>query len=316
MATDTAPVDGGDKQKLTGQQIHDQAPPGWAKVLDKLIARFETGDFNTGAALVTKIAEAADEMNHHPDVDLRYPHLTVSLMSHDVDAITPRDIRLATTISRLAAEAEVSPAEHAPDVLELALDTPDFDRDKPFWAAILGYRPGAHPRDLVDPAGRSVNVWFQDTDSDAPDRQRWHLDISVPPRGRRGADPGGDRRRRAAGQRRPRPGLLGARRPRRQPRLHLHLGEPGLSLARLPLGESGRSLRGAEWRDGCPIPRDGWQAKVERRRCAGACCAHAVQQASRTHATRELRSPRPPHARRPLVSHLGTRGFLLAAAPT
>ena len=37
-----------------------------------------------------------------------------------------------------------------------------------------------------------------------------------------------------------------------------------------------------------------------------------VQQASRTHATRELRSSGPPHTRRPLVSHLGTRGFLLA----
>jgi 4a-hydroxytetrahydrobiopterin dehydratase len=173
-------IDEGDKQKLTGQEIHDQAPPGWAKVLNKLIARFETGDFNTGAALVTKIAEAADEMNHHPDVDLRYPHLTVSLMSHDVDAITPRDIRLATTISRLASDAGVNPAEHAPDVLELALDTPDFNRDKPFWAAILGYQPAEHPRDLVDPADRTVNVWFQDSDSADPGHQRWHLDISVP----------------------------------------------------------------------------------------------------------------------------------------
>jgi 4a-hydroxytetrahydrobiopterin dehydratase len=178
-------TDEGDKQKLTGQQIHDQAPAGWSKVLNRLIARYETGDFNTGAALVGKIAEAADEMNHHPDVDLRYPHLTVSLMSHDVDAITPRDIRLATTISRLAADAGVSPAEHAPDVLELALDTPDFERDKPFWAAILGYQPAEHPRDLVDPADRTVNVWFQtaeteDGDSLPADRQRWHLDISVP----------------------------------------------------------------------------------------------------------------------------------------
>jgi 4a-hydroxytetrahydrobiopterin dehydratase len=185
MVTDTAPIDEGDKQKLTGQEIHDQAPAGWSKVLNKLIARFETGDFNTGAALVTKIAEAADEMNHHPDVDLRYPHLTVSLMSHDVDAITPRDIRLATTISRLAADAGVSPAEHAPDVLELALDTPDYTRDKPFWAAILGYQAAEHPRDLVDPADRTVNVWFQtaeaeDGDSLPADRQRWHLDISVP----------------------------------------------------------------------------------------------------------------------------------------
>jgi 4a-hydroxytetrahydrobiopterin dehydratase len=179
-------IDEADKQKLTGQQIHDQAPAGWGKVLNKLIARFETGDFNTGAALVTKIAEAADEMDHHPDVDLRYPHLTVSLRSHDVDAITPRDLRLAATITALAADAGVRPAEHAPDVLELALDTPDRPRDLPFWSAILGYTDGtagnvnADEDAVEDPAARNVSLWFQDTDSDAPDRQRWHLDISVP----------------------------------------------------------------------------------------------------------------------------------------
>jgi 4a-hydroxytetrahydrobiopterin dehydratase len=178
MVTDTAPIDEGDKQRLTGQQIHDQAPEGWSKVLNKLIARFETGDFNTGAALVTQIAAAADEMNHHPDVDLRYPHLTVSLMSHDVDAITPRDIRLATTISRLATEAGVSAAEHAPDVVEFALDTPDHAAIGPFWGAVLGRKYSE--RDVLDAAGRDVPVWFQDTDSDAADRQRWHLDISVP----------------------------------------------------------------------------------------------------------------------------------------
>jgi 4a-hydroxytetrahydrobiopterin dehydratase len=173
-------IDESDKQPLTGQQIHDQAPPGWSKVLDKLVARFTTGDFNTGARLVSQVAEAAESANHHPDVDLRYPHLTVTLKSHDVDAITARDIRLAHEISRLATDAGVGTAEHAPDVLELALDTPDYERVKPFWAAIMGYEGAAHPRDVLDPAGRTVNVWFQDSDSEAPDRQRWHLDISVP----------------------------------------------------------------------------------------------------------------------------------------
>ena len=77
-----------DKTALTGQQVHDEGLDGWRKVLDKLVVRFETGDFNTGAALVGKIAEVADEANHHPDVDLRYPHLTVTLLSHDVGALT------------------------------------------------------------------------------------------------------------------------------------------------------------------------------------------------------------------------------------
>lgn len=168
-----------DRAALRGQEILDAGLDGWRKVLDKIVVRFETGDFNRGAALVTKIAEAADEANHHPDVDLRYPHLTVSLMSHDVGAITARDIRLARRISELAAEAGVSASAEAPDVLEIALDTPDHDAVKPFWQALLGY-DSKQDDDLVDGAGRTPSVWFQKTDSDAPDRQRWHLDVSVP----------------------------------------------------------------------------------------------------------------------------------------
>jgi 4a-hydroxytetrahydrobiopterin dehydratase len=170
-----------DKQRLTGQEIADAGLDGWRLVLDKLIVRYPTGGFSAGAALVSRIAEAADEANHHPDVDLRYPHLTVALTSHDVSAVTARDIRLARRISELAAEAGLQPTEHAPDVLELALDTADYGRLKPFYAALLGYDP--HPTsedDLRDGADRSPSLWFQESDSTAPDRQRWHLDVSVP----------------------------------------------------------------------------------------------------------------------------------------
>ena len=167
-----------DKQPLKGTEIAEAGLDGWRKVLDRLIVRFETGDFNTGAELVTKIALVADAANHHPDVDLRYPHLTVSLKSHDVDAITARDVRLATEISALADAAGISASAHAPDVLELALDTPDHEKIRPFWAAILGY--DAQDDEVTDAADRSPNVWFQASDSEAADRQRWHLDVSVP----------------------------------------------------------------------------------------------------------------------------------------
>ena len=144
------------------------------------MVRFDTGDFNTGAALVTKIAEAADEANHHPDVDLRYPHLTVSLSSHDVDAITPRDIRLARKISELAADAGVSATRaraRRPGVgARLARHGRACCRSgRRCWAT-----NHTSATTCVDGAGRSPNVWFQETDSDAPDRQRWHLDVSVP----------------------------------------------------------------------------------------------------------------------------------------
>ncbi|MCW2819430.1 MAG: hypothetical protein JWR42_2217 [Marmoricola sp.] len=167
-----------EKRPLTGQQIHDEGLPGWSKVLDRLTARFATGDFTTGAALVTDIAAAADEADHHPDVDLRYPHVTVSLKSHDVGAITTRDVRLARTISDLAQARGVSPTPYAPDVLELALDTGDLEGIRPFWAAVMGFE--ADGDQVSDAATRLPTIWFQESDSTAPDRQRWHLDVSVP----------------------------------------------------------------------------------------------------------------------------------------
>jgi 4a-hydroxytetrahydrobiopterin dehydratase len=169
-----------DKTALTGDEVLEEGLDDWRWVLNKLVARFDTGDFNAGAALVTRIAEAADEANHHPDVDLRYPHLTVSLISHDVEAITQRDTRLARRISELAASAGIA-ATQAPDVLELALDTSSGSALKPFYAALLGYQ--SHPDyddDLRDGADRTPNIWFQGSDSQEPDRQRWHLDVSVP----------------------------------------------------------------------------------------------------------------------------------------
>jgi 4a-hydroxytetrahydrobiopterin dehydratase len=171
-------IDAVDRQALRGTEIAESGLEGWRKVLDRLVVRYETGDFNTGAALVTRIAEAADAANHHPDVDLRYPHVTVSLKSHDVGAITARDIRLARGISAIAVEAGVSASAHAPDVLEIALDTPDHEKVAPFWAAILGYQ--ANGDEVTDAAERTPSVWFQATDSKAADRQRWHLDVSVP----------------------------------------------------------------------------------------------------------------------------------------
>jgi 4a-hydroxytetrahydrobiopterin dehydratase len=170
-----------DKAGVSGPQVLREGLDDWRLVLNKLVARFETGDFNTGAAMVTKIAAVADEANHHPDVDLRYPHVTVSLMSHDVGTVTQRDVRLARRISELAAEAGVPASAEAPDVIELALDTPDHPAIKPFWQAVLGYTASPkHDDDLSDGAARNPSVWFQKSDSDAPDRQRWHLDISVP----------------------------------------------------------------------------------------------------------------------------------------
>ena len=66
-------------EKLTGQQIADADLSGWVNLLGGLQTRMRTGDFATGLKVVNAIGAAAEEMDHHPDVDLRPDGVTVGL---------------------------------------------------------------------------------------------------------------------------------------------------------------------------------------------------------------------------------------------
>lgn len=79
----------------------------WRTGDDSIRARFLTGDFATGLELVNRIGVAAEEANHHPDLGLTYPHVDVALISHDVEAVTDRDLSLARRITDFATELGV-----------------------------------------------------------------------------------------------------------------------------------------------------------------------------------------------------------------
>jgi 4a-hydroxytetrahydrobiopterin dehydratase len=166
---------------LTYPQVKEAALEDWRWLVNRLHARFATGDFATGVSLVNRIAEAAEAMNHHPDLDLRYPHLIIRLVSHDVGGVTDRDLRLARRISEIAAELGVAAAPDTTQLLELALDSADADAIRPFWAAVLGLEVHEASGEVYDPDGRVTTLWFQPTEPHAEPRQRFHLDIVVPP---------------------------------------------------------------------------------------------------------------------------------------
>ena len=85
--------------------------PDWRMGDNALHTRYDTGNFAAGLRLVNAIGEAAEAANHHPDLDLRYPYLDVTLSSHDAGKVTDRDLSLAKRISELAAQQGVGVAE-------------------------------------------------------------------------------------------------------------------------------------------------------------------------------------------------------------
>ena len=169
--------------KLTGQQIADEGLDGWANLAGGLQTRIRTRSFAAGLSVLNAIGAAAEELNHHPDLDLRYTHLDVRLSSHDVRGITARDIRLARRISSIAADAGVDLGCESLSRLELALDTPAYSAILPFWAAVLAMKDqtdAGYDDELRDPYDALPVLWFQASGSEEP-RQRWHPDVWVDP---------------------------------------------------------------------------------------------------------------------------------------
>lgn len=202
----------------------------WRFVLGAIHANFRAGSFGAAVALATTIAAAADELVHHPDIDVRYPdRVHVALTTHATGGLTTLDAALARVISAAAAAAGATAEPLAAQAVEIAIDTLDADRIRPFWAAILGYPDTGGS--LVDPLRLGPPVWFQDMDEARTQRQRFHIDISVAhdiAEQRRSCA----RRWRHAGQRQLRPQLVGAGGRRRQRSLRVHLAGPLTAVVR------------------------------------------------------------------------------------
>ncbi len=74
----------------------------WRIENDELVRVYETGNWRVTMLLAGLVAYLAEAANHHPELLLSYPRVTVRLSSHDVGGITERDLDLARRIEEAA----------------------------------------------------------------------------------------------------------------------------------------------------------------------------------------------------------------------
>ena len=75
---------------------------GWARRGDSLAKTFAFANFPAGIAFVDRVAEVAETMDHHPDLDIRYTKVSAVLSTHSARGITANDVALAKEMDRLA----------------------------------------------------------------------------------------------------------------------------------------------------------------------------------------------------------------------
>jgi 4a-hydroxytetrahydrobiopterin dehydratase len=73
----------------------------WQEEHNSLVREFQFPDFKSALAFVNKVGELAEAANHHPDIELGWGRVKITLTTHDAGGVTDQDRQLAQEIDTL-----------------------------------------------------------------------------------------------------------------------------------------------------------------------------------------------------------------------
>jgi len=90
--------------KLNASQIKASlgTVPGWKKNGSTIVRTFQFKDFPVAVKFVNAVAKLAEKAWHHPDIDIRWNKVTLTLTTHDAGGLTEKDFKLAKQFDRRA----------------------------------------------------------------------------------------------------------------------------------------------------------------------------------------------------------------------
>jgi len=91
------------RSRLTEEQVSERlaAVPHWSRTGESISRTFEAPSFMDGIAFVHSVADIAEARDHHPDIDIRYNRVTLTLSTHDQGGLTAWDFDLAEAIDAI-----------------------------------------------------------------------------------------------------------------------------------------------------------------------------------------------------------------------
>jgi 4a-hydroxytetrahydrobiopterin dehydratase len=89
---------------LSKTEIHERLKQrrDWSQVGKAIQRKYSFKSFVAAIAFVNKIADAAEQAQHHPDITINYSVVTISLSTHSEGGITAMDFELARQIDQIA----------------------------------------------------------------------------------------------------------------------------------------------------------------------------------------------------------------------
>ncbi|MCL6094900.1 MAG: 4a-hydroxytetrahydrobiopterin dehydratase [Actinobacteria bacterium] len=73
----------------------------WSHQGDELVLEWQGADFAAALKFVNRVGELAERAQHHPDIDIRWNKVRLTLSTHSEGGVTSKDIELAHQINEL-----------------------------------------------------------------------------------------------------------------------------------------------------------------------------------------------------------------------
>jgi len=80
---------------------HLSSLEGWERSGEAIVKKFENEDFKGSVDFVNRLTPEAEDMNHHPDLEISWSTVTVSITTHSQGGLTDNDFELARRINAL-----------------------------------------------------------------------------------------------------------------------------------------------------------------------------------------------------------------------
>ncbi len=86
--------------KLSEEQARQELAtlPGWELKEDQITKLYKFKDFAQALAFVNRVGGLAETADHHPDIDIRYSKVILTLSTHSAGGLTEKDFELARQI--------------------------------------------------------------------------------------------------------------------------------------------------------------------------------------------------------------------------
>lgn len=164
---------------------------GWRYLLGTIATSVAVDSIEQAAQVAQAAASACgQEADGHLRLDLRPSRVEIGLQTASIIRVTETDIALSRRIDKAVEAlglatggATSSGGRRSGQMLEIAIDALDIAGILPFWRAVMGYadEPGDGPAiEVVDRVGQGPTIWFQQMEEPRPQRNRIHLDLTVP----------------------------------------------------------------------------------------------------------------------------------------